>query len=115
MTESQIAVLEKKKLDDHASGEIETEHPGYLGSQDTFYVGTLRGVGCVDQQSFIDTYSKVAFAKLCTTKIPITATDLLNDKVPPFFSESELPMLCILTDRGMEYCGKVERYDYQLY
>lgn len=115
LTESQVAALEKKKMDDHASGEIETEHPGYLGSQDTFYVGTLKGVGRVYQQTFIDTYSKVAFAKLYTTKTPITAADLLNDKVLPFFSENELPMLRILTDRGTEYCGKVEKHDYQLY
>jgi len=33
-----------------ASGEIETAHPGYLGSQDTFYVGTFKGVGRVYQQ-----------------------------------------------------------------
>lgn len=115
LTEPQVTALEKKKLDDHASGEIETEHPGYLGSQDTFYVGTLKGVGRVYQQTFIDTYSKVAFAKLYTTKTPITAADLLNDRVLPFFSENELPMLRILTDRGTEYCGKVERHDYQLY
>ena len=54
LTESQIAALEKKKDDDLASGEIETHHPGYLGSQDTFYVGTLKGVGRVYQQTFVD-------------------------------------------------------------
>jgi hypothetical protein len=73
-----------KKQDDVAAGEIETAHPGYLGSQDTFYVGTLKGVGRIYQQTFVDTYSKVAFAKLYTTKTPITAADLLNDKVPRF-------------------------------
>ncbi len=98
-----------------ASGEIETAHPGYLGSQDTFYVGTLKGVGRIYQQTFVDTYSKVAFAKLYTTKTPITAADTLNDKVLPFFEQHELPMLRILTDRGTEYCGKAERHDYQLY
>jgi transposase InsO family protein len=115
LTESQVQALEKKKLDDEASGEIETAHPGYLGSQDTFYVGTLKGVGRIYQQTFVDTYSKVAFAKLYTTKTPITAADTLNDKVLPFFEQHELPMLRILTDRGTEYCGKAERHDYQLY
>lgn len=115
LTEAQVAALEKKKLDDEACGEIETVHPGYLGSQDTFYVGTLKGVGRVYQQTFVDTYSKVAFAKLYTTKTPITSADVLNDKVLPFFEEQELPMLRILTDRGTEYCGKVEQHDYQLY
>lgn len=115
LTEAQVQALERKKQDDEAAGEIETAHPGYLGSQDTFYVGTLKGVGRIYQQTFVDTYSKVAFAKLYTTKTPITAADLLNDKVLPFFTEHQLPMLRILTDRGTEYCGKVERHDYQLY
>lgn len=95
LTDIQIAALEKKKYDDEACGEIETAHPGYLGSQDTFYVGTLKGVGRIYQQTFIDTYSKVAFAKLYTTKTPITAADHLNDRVLPFFEEQELPMLRI--------------------
>ncbi|GAB2991770.1 helix-turn-helix domain-containing protein [Psychrosphaera aestuarii] len=99
---------------DEAFGEIETAHPGYLGSQDTFYVGNLKGVGRIYQQTF-DTYSKVAFAKLYTTKTPITAADILNDKVLPYFEQQELPILRILTDRGTEYCGKVEHHDYQLY
>ncbi len=82
-TEAQIQALEKKKFDDEAHGAIETEHPGYLGCQDTFYVGTLKGVGRVYQQTFIDTYSKVAHCKLYKTKAPISAADLLNDKVMP--------------------------------
>jgi len=115
LTEAQVAALERKRDDDEACGEIETAHPGYLGSQDTFYVGTLKGVGRVYQQTFVDTYCKVAFAKLYTTKTPITAADLLNDRVLPFFEQQALPMLRILTDRGTEYCGKVEQHDYQLY
>lgn len=115
LTEAQVAALEKKKQDDEVCGEIETVHPGYLGSQDTFYVGTFKGVGRVYQQTFVDTYSKIAFAKLYTAKTPITAADLLNDKVLPFFEQHGLPMLRILTDRGSEYCGKAEQHDYQLY
>ena len=115
LTEAQVAAPEKKKHDDEAAGEIETAHPGYLGSQDTFYVGTLKGVGRIYQQTFVDTYAKMAFAKLYTTKTPITAADLLNDRVLPFFEHHELPMLRILTDRGTEYCGRAEQHDYQLY
>lgn len=115
LTEAQVAALERKKHDDVACGEIETAHPGYLGSQDTFYVGTFKGVGRVYQQTFVDTYSKVAFAKLYTTKTPITAADTLNDKVLPFFEQQNLPILRILTDRGTEYCGVAEHHDYQLY
>ena len=115
LTEAQVTALERKKHDDEACGEIETAHPGYLGSQDTFYVGTMKGVGRIYQQTFVDTYSKVAFAKLYTTKTPITAADMLNDRVLPFFNAQELPMLRIITDRGTEYCGRVEQHDYQLY
>jgi transposase InsO family protein len=115
LTEAQVAALEKKRQDDEACGEIETAHPGYLGSQDTFYVGTLKGVGRIYQQTFVDTYSKVACAKLYTTKTPITAADLLNDRVLPMFIENDLPLLRMLTDRGTEYCGKRETHDYQLY
>lgn len=115
LTESQVQALEKKKQDDLVCGEIETAHPGYLGSQDTFYVGTLKGVGRIYQQTFVDTYSKIAFAKLYTTKTPITSADLLNDRVLPFFEEHELPLLRIMTDRGTEYCGRAESHDYQLY
>lgn len=115
LTEAQIAALERKKDDDLACGEIETAHPGYLGSQDTFYVGTLKGVGRIYQQTFVDTYSKVAHCKLYTTKTPITSADLLNDRVLPFFEEHNMRILRMLTDRGTEYCGKVEQHDYELY
>ena len=115
LTESQVQALERKKHDDVVAGEIETAHPGYLGSQDTYYVGNLKGVGRIYQQTYIDTYAKVAFAKLYTTKTPITSADLLNDKVLPFYEQHQLRLLRILTDRGTEYCGKAETHDYQLY
>jgi transposase InsO family protein len=115
LTEAQVVALEKKKLDDDACGEIETAHPGYLGSQDTFYVGTLKGVGRVYQRTYVDTYCKVAHAKLYTTKTPITAADLLNDRVLPFYEENDLPVLRILTDRGTEFCGRPDKHDYQLF
>lgn len=114
LMDEQVAALERKKHDDEACGDIETAHPAYLGSQDTFYVGNLKGVGRIYQQTFVDTYSKVAFAKLYTIKTPITAADMLNDKVLPFFETHALPVLRILTDRGTEFCGRVEQHDYQL-
>jgi transposase InsO family protein len=115
LTEAQVQALEKKKLDDEAWGEIDTAHPGYLGSQDTFYVGTMKGVGRIYQQTYIDTYAKTAQAKLYKTKTPITAADMLNDKVLPYYEEHDLPVLRILTDRGTEYCGRADRHDYQLF
>jgi transposase InsO family protein len=115
LTEKQLQALERKKEDDAACGEIETAHPGYLGSQDTFYVGNMKGVGRIYQQTFVDTYAKVAFAKLYTTKTPIAAADLLNDRVLPFYENHGVQLLRILTDRGTEYCGKAEQHAYQLY
>ena len=69
-------------------------------------MGTIKGVGRIYQQTFIDTYSRVANAKLYTEKTAITAADLLNDRVVPFFDGQDVPLLRILTDRGTEYCGK---------
>lgn len=115
LTESQLAALEKAKADKEAHGEFESECPGYCGAQDTFYVGTLKGVGRIYQQSFIDTYTKVGFAKLYDRKTPITAADLLNDRVIPFFDAQEVALQRVLTDRGTEYCGSPERHEYELY
>ena len=115
LTEAQVVALEKAKLEKEAHGEIETQHPGYLGSQDTFYVGTIKGVGRIYQQTFIDTYSRVADAKLYDRKQAIVAADMLNDRVVPFYDEHEIPLLRILTDRGTEYCGNREHHEYQLY
>ena len=115
LTEEQLSALERARQEKEAHGEIETEHPGYLGAQDTFYVGTLKGVGRIYQQTFIDTYSKVAFAKLYDRRNALVAADLLNDRVVPFFEANDVPLLRVLTDRGTEFCGKREHHEYQLY
>lgn len=114
-TEDQLKALEKAKEEKQAHGEIETEHPGYLVSQDTYYVGTIKGVGRIYQQTVIDTYSKVAFAKLYDRKNALVAAEVLNDKVIPWFEAEDVPVLRILTDRGTEYCGAREHHEYELY
>lgn len=114
LSESQLAALEKAKEEKKAQGEIETYHPGYLGAQDTYYVGNIKGVGHIYQQTFIDTYSKIAFTKLYDRKNALVAADLLNDQVVPFFEQHELRLLRILTDRGTDY-GIRDQHDYQLY
>lgn len=115
LTEHQLAALERSREEKEAHGEIETEHPGYLGAQDTYYVGNIKGVGRIYQQTFIDTYSKVAFCKLYDRKNALTAADMLNDKVIPFYEEQNVRLLRILTDRGTEYCGSREHHEFQLY
>lgn len=115
LTEAQVIALEKAKQEKEAHGEIETYHPGYLGSQDTYYVGTIKGVGRIYQQTFIDTYTRTAFAKVYDRKNALVAADMLNDKVLPFYGQYQIPLLRILTDRGTEYCGAREHHEYQLY
>src|SRR3984885_567890 len=115
LTESQLGALEKAQLYKEAHGEFDSEPPGYCLAQDTFYVGTLKGVGRVYQQTVIDTYSKVGFAKLYDTKTPITAAEMLNDRVLPFFEEQGIVVSRVLTDRGTEYCGNPQSHDYELY
>lgn len=115
LSDNQLAALEKAKNKREAVGEIETVHSGYLGSQDTYYVGNIKGIGRIYQQTFVDTYSRVAICKLYTEKTAITAADHLNDRVIPFFESHNVPLLRILTDRGTEYCGKPDHHAYQLY
>lgn len=115
LTEAQVIAMERKKEKQEAFGEIETEHPGYLVAQDTYYVGTIKGVGRIYQQTVIDTYSRVAFAKLYTSKHAITSADVLNDRVLPFFESHDISVLRILTDRGTEFNGRPENHEYELY
>src|SRR5690606_12307192 len=93
LTEDQVVALERAREEKQAYGEIETHHPGYLGAQDTYYVGTIKGVGRIYQQTFIDTYSKVATAKLYDRKNALIAADTLNDRVLPFFEEHGINLL----------------------
>ncbi len=115
LTDAQVAALERKKDEDQTKGEIETYHPGYLGAQDTYYVGYIKGVGKIYQQTFIDTYSRVAFAKVYDRKNALVAADMLNDRVLPFFQDQNVDLLRVLTDRGTEFCGAREHHEYELY
>jgi transposase InsO family protein len=115
-TESQLTALEKAKRErEHDPEEIETHHPGYLVAQDTMYVGYLKGVGRIYEQTVIDTYSSVAFAKLYTSKVPVTAADALNDRVLPFFEAQDVTILRMLTDRGTEFCGRLDQHPYEIF
>lgn len=115
LTEAQVVALEKSRDEAVSCGEIETFHPGFLGSQDTFYVGNLKGVGRIYQQTFVDTYSRVAVCKLYTIKSALAAAELLNDRVLPLYEEYGISLQRILTDRGTEYCGTPETHEFQLF
>jgi hypothetical protein len=114
LSESQVIALEESRKEKEEIGEIETHHPGYLLGQDTYYVGYIKGVGKIYQQTGIDTYSSVGFAKLYQDKEAITAADFVNSKVLPFFDQNKIPLLHTLTDRGTEYCGQLDKHPYQL-
>src|SRR5436305_15139643 len=107
--------MEKAKQEKEAHGEIETAHPGYLGAQYTYYVGTIKSIGRIYQQTFIDTYTQVAFAKLYDRKNALVPADMLNDRVLTFFDEQDVPLLRILTDRGTEYCRLREHHECDLH
>ena len=85
-----------------------------ITAQDTYYVGNIKGDGHIYQQTFIDTYMKVAFCKLYDRKNAPVAADALNSQVIPFFDSRGIPLLRVLTDRGSEYCGNREHHEYAL-
>ncbi len=115
LTESQVQALEDTKEEKQAHGEVETFHPGYLLGQDTFYVGYIKGVGKIYQQTMIDTFSNVGFAKLYLDKTSLSAADALNDKVLPFFDDEHMKVLRVLTDNGRKYCGPQDQHKYTLF
>jgi len=114
LSEEQIRLLEKHNPE-FAERHVETLYPGYLLCQDTFYVGTLKGVGRLYLQAVVDTFSSYAFAKLYTSKIAITAADILNDRILPFFSKEGITINAVLTDNGKEYRGKEGMHPYELF
>jgi transposase InsO family protein len=99
---------------DYRCRHIETSRPGELLNQDTFYWGTLKGVGKVYVQVVIDTFCSLAFAKVYNSKMPITACDLLWDRVLPFYEALGVPVGAVLTDNGREFCGRADRHPYEL-
>lgn len=115
LTENQVQALESAKEEKQAHGEVETFHPGFLVGQDTFYAAWIKGIGKIYQQTAIDTFSNVAFAKVYTEKTALTATDFLNDRILPFFDGHGVRLLRTLTDRGTEYCGVQDQHPYELF
>src|SRR5579871_1784836 len=94
---------------------IEAPHPGHLLCQDTYFVGTIKGVGKIYQQTVIDAHASLAFAKLYLSKVPMTAVDVLNDRVLPFYEEHSVEVEHALTDSGREYCGRELKNHFELF
>ena len=113
LNEAQIALLERHSVDFRCR-HVEASRPGELLNQDTFYWGTLKGVGKVYVQVVVDVFCSLAFAKVYTSKMPVTAADLLYDRVLPFYEALGVPVGAVLTDNGREFCGKPDAHPYEL-
>lgn len=114
LTEEQIRLLERYSPE-FRERHIETRFPGDLVAVDTFFVGTLKGVGKVYLQTVLDTFSRMAWGHLYTSKLPVTAVHILNDRVLPFFDEQGLQIHTVLSDNGREFCGRPDRHPYELF
>lgn len=114
VTDEQVRLLERFSPE-FRDRHIETRHTGDLVAVDTFFVGTLKGVGRVYLQSVIDCHSRYAWGRLYTTKLPVTAVHILNEDVLPFFEKHNAEITTVLSDNGREYCGRPDRHPYELF
>jgi len=113
LTKEQIAFIEKLNPA-FKERHVESSRPGELLSQDTFYVGRLKGVGKVYLHAVVDTYGSYAFGFLHTSKQPEAAVAVLHNDVLPFYKEHNFEVKAILTDNGTEFCG-VDGHPYETY
>lgn len=114
LSDEQVRALERfsPEFREH---HIETQHTGDLVAVDTFLVGSIKGVGRIYLQSVIDCYSRYAWGRLYTTKLPVTAVHVLNNDVLPFFEAHNATITTILSDNGREFCGRPDRHPYELF
>ena len=102
LTDEQIRLLERFSPE-FRERHIEAPHTGSLVAIDTFFVGTLKGVGKVYLQSAIDCHSRYAWGRLYTSKLPITAVHIMNNDVLPSFEEAGAKIDVVLSDNGREF------------
>jgi len=112
ITERYLREIEKKE-----EAHIEAYYPGYHIFQDTFYVGTLKGLGRIYQQTGIDAYGSFGFAKVYLDKKADSAIDFVKTKALPGYDLFGIPLDRILTDHGKEYTTHWEngKHDYELF
>lgn len=114
LTEAQIRLLERFSPE-FRERHIETRFTGELVAVDTFFVGTLKGVGKVYLQTVLDCFSRYAWARFYTSKLPVTAVHVLNEDVLPFFESHGARIHTILSDNGREFCGRPDQHPYELF
>lgn len=113
LTAQQVAQIEKANPA-FKERHVESSRPGELLSQDTFFVGTLKGVGRVYLHTVVDTFGSYAFGFLHTSKQPEAAVAVLHNDVLPFYQDLDIPVEKILTDNGREFCG-TDNHPFELY
>jgi len=116
LTERQLRLLHKHRgRAADPEQHVEAPYPGYLLCQDTYFVGTIKGIGKIYMQSVVDAHCSLGFAKLYLSKVPMTAVDVLDDRVLPFYEEHSAEVEHLLTDNGREYCGRELKHHFQLF
>jgi transposase InsO family protein len=114
LTENHIKLLEQFDPE-FRERHIKADFSGELVAIDTFMVGNLKGIGKIYLQTVVDCHSRFAFGHLYTSKIPVTAVHVFNNKVLPFFEEHHCNIVTVLTDNGREYCGRPDRHPFELF
>jgi transposase InsO family protein len=114
LTEEQIQALERFNPE-YRERHIEVHYTGDLVAVDTFFVGTLKGVGKVYLQAVLDCFSRYVWGRLYTSKLPLTAVQVMNNDVLPFFDEHGIGIQTVLSDNGREFCGRPDRHPYELF
>jgi transposase InsO family protein len=113
LSDEQVRLLERHSVDFRCR-HVEARRPGELLNQDTFFWGVLKGVGKIYVQVVVDVFCSIAFAKVYISKMPITACDLLYDRVLPFYQALGISVGAVLTDNGREFCGRPDSHPYEL-
>jgi len=114
LTEEQIRHLERFSPE-FRERHIKVKYTGELVAVDTFFVATFKGIGKIYLQTALDCYSRYSWARLYTNKLPVTAVQILNNDVLPFFEEHQSQIETILSDNGREFCGREDRHPYELF
>jgi hypothetical protein len=113
LTDEQMRLLERFSPE-FRERHIEAPHTGSLVAVDTFFVGTLKGVGKLYLQTSIDCHSRYAWARLYPSKLPMTAVHLMNGDVIPTFEEHGAKIETVLSDNGRAFCGRPDQHPYEL-
>jgi len=114
LTEDQFEFLMREN-ERHQETHVEAEYTGALISQDTFYVGTLKGVGRIYAQNVVDCYSSFGFSELYTNKSAESAANILRSRVKPFYAGFGYALHRVLSDHGKEYThhNSTEEHTYE--